>query len=581
MPRFDSSPFEYWLLVYLCCWLLTWSLLTNKLKPSWLFLGLSFLLLFLLRLSSIVYDQEINPDESQMIAQALTLRHQPVFWQSVDGTTGGPLNTYLLTLVGLFGFPYDYISAHLVACGLVILILLLSYGTARYWFGKIPARWAMLPFVFMLGLSQNGDLLHYNSELIVVALLSGAGYLYAHVLDAPKPALWRLGLIGLLLGLVPFCKLQGFPSAVMMGLFVGIDVLTRRELLGKAKTIRMAVLIGSGLATLGAAMGLIVLNGVYDSFLTFYLKANLGYGDSPSLISQFAGLPAYLHSIDEFMAIVVLTMGVWLLVFFRRTALTTSGRGREGRLNRKIISFLLLLLAVSLYAIMRTGMNFGHYFFLIFNPLLLLLAYGWHVLLRASERTSSVRRFQAIAMTLFLASVGFATISDHLKGLPINAYKSDEQGGWRVPLSPVSKEVLKYAVPGEPLVVWGWMCSYYVETRMPQGVAENHSQRSVFFKPMLKEYQQRYLANVLQSFPPVFVDAVGNHDLWMTDRKTQGHEFIKPLGRFIATHYKYVGLVDDSRVYVRLDRLKGHPLLSGNMSYVNRLLVDKNTYISY
>ena len=121
MPKFDSSPFAYWAVIYFFCWLLTWAVLTNKFRSPWLFLGASFLLLFLLRLSSIVYNQEINPDESQMIAQALTLRYDPVFWRSVDGTTGGPLNTYLLTLVGLFGLPYDYITAHLVACALVML----------------------------------------------------------------------------------------------------------------------------------------------------------------------------------------------------------------------------------------------------------------------------------------------------------------------------------------------------------------------------------------------------------------------------------------------------------------------------
>jgi len=32
-----------------------------------------------------------DPDESQLIAGALTLQHDPRFWESVDGTTHGPL----------------------------------------------------------------------------------------------------------------------------------------------------------------------------------------------------------------------------------------------------------------------------------------------------------------------------------------------------------------------------------------------------------------------------------------------------------------------------------------------------------
>lgn len=578
MPSFDASPFSYWVLVYGLCWLLTWVVITDKIQASWLFLGLSFVALFLLRLSTIVYDQELNPDESQMITQALTLRHDPVFWRSVDGTTGGPINTYLLTVVGLFGLPYDYITAHLVACGLVMLILLLSYRTARYWFGKTPARWALLPFIFMLGVSQNADLLHYNSELVVVALLSGAGYLYARVLNEPAPALWRIGLIGLLLGLVPFSKLQGLPVAVVVGIFLFIDLLTRRQLNSREKTVRLAVLTGSGLATIGAALGLIALNGVFDDFVTFYLKANIGYGDSPSIISQLLGLPVYLSSVNELLAIVVLTITVWLVVLVRRAMPSTGWAGN--RFNWRIGGFLLLILAMSLYAVLRTGMNFVHYFFFVFNPLLLLLAYGWRTLLRDKPLNLPVLRFQAVAMGLFLGSFGYVTLNNHFQGLPINRYMSDQQGGWRVPLSPVAEEVLKYALPGEPLVVWGWRCSYYVETRMPQGVAENHSIRSALFKSMFKEYQQRYFANVLQSFPPVFVDAVGKQNLWMTDRKTQGHELVKPLGEFVATHYRYMGLVNDSRIYVRLDRINGRPVTNQSTVYANRFSPAGNAAVS-
>ena len=569
MPKFDSSPFAYWAVIYFFCWLLTWAVLTNKFRSPWLFLGASFLLLFLLRLSSIVYNQEINPDESQMIAQALTLRYDPVFWRSVDGTTGGPLNTYLLTLVGLFGLPYDYITAHLVACALVMLILLLSYGTARHWFGEMPARWALLPFVFMLGLSQNADLLHYNSELIVVALLAGAGYLYARIISDDNPALWRIALVGLLLGLVPFSKLQGLPIAAVVGLAVLIDLLNR-ESSRKTKVTRLAVLVGSGLATIGVLMGIISLGGVYDSFVTFYLRANFGYGDSPSILTQLMSLPAYLQNVCELLAIVILTVVVWLLIFVRRTTSgvfpATSQRGW------KIGGFLLFTVFAGLFAILRTGMNFIHYFFFLFNPLLLLLAYGWQKLLHDGSLPVSVRRFQVLTMAVLLAVFGGGTLYGYVQGGPINQYVSDQQGGWRVPLSPVAKEVMKYALPGESLVVWGWMCSYYVETKMPQGVAENHSQRSVFFKPMLKEYQQRYVANVTQSFPPVFVDAVGNHDLWMNDRLTQGHEILKPLGRFVATNYKYMGLVNDSRIYVRLDRVNGPPATNQPVAYAGHLL---------
>ena len=53
--------------------------------------------LFLLawRWPFLLQASEYNPDESQLLAGALTLTRDPVFWRSVDGTTSGPLNFYL------------------------------------------------------------------------------------------------------------------------------------------------------------------------------------------------------------------------------------------------------------------------------------------------------------------------------------------------------------------------------------------------------------------------------------------------------------------------------------------------------
>ncbi|MEZ4905561.1 MAG: hypothetical protein R2822_29255 [Spirosomataceae bacterium] len=97
MIAFDDFPVVYFSLGYLlaaaigllACW-----------KPikyqELLFLLAAFLLVIFMRLPILVFNQEINPDESQMIAHALTLKQFPVYWQSVDGTTIGPLDNYLL-----------------------------------------------------------------------------------------------------------------------------------------------------------------------------------------------------------------------------------------------------------------------------------------------------------------------------------------------------------------------------------------------------------------------------------------------------------------------------------------------------
>ena len=550
MPHFDSSPILYWLPVYALCWGLLW-LAFQRVDSRWVFVLSALGVLLLLRLPSIVFNAEINPDESQMITQALTLRYDPVYFRSVDGTTGGPLDSYFLVLPSLLGLPFDYITAHLMAFGLVAVCLWLLFLTARLWFGETAARLALLPLVFVLGLTQNSDFLHYNSELIALVLLSGSYYLYASQLRHKQPALWRIAFIGLLLGMVPFGKLQAIPLAAVVGLFMVIDLLRRRYLSVSARAGRV-VLLGVCAALFSLFVVLLTwFNGVYDDFITFYILANFQYASNTSQWQTLLDLPDFFRKGTEFDWLIKLTAGVWLsgfLLALRRNAWFDSRTLLIG-------GFVLLLLAATLFAITRTGSGYVHYLYLLTGPLVFALAYGWRQIL-ANERFG--RLVSAGVVGVFLMLFGVQGIQSYY-GPSMNLYPSNRQNGWAIQPSPVSEKIAQYARPGEKLVVWGWRCDYYVQAQMPQGVAENHSIRSAFAHPLLATYQQRYVHNFMRSFPPVFVDAVGQQNLWMTDRKTQGHELIKPLGQFVAAHYKYVGLASDARIYVRYDRVGGRP----------------------
>lgn len=561
MPNFDTYPIVYWFPVYALCWGLLWLAVRLNGRERW-FLPLAFLLLLLLRLPSIVFNNEINPDESQMITQARTLAQDPIYFRSVDGTTGGPLDSYFLILPSWLGFPFDFITAHLTALGLVALSLWLLFMTARLWVDKRAARLALLPCIFMLGLTQNGDFLHYNSELIAICLLGGAYYLYAQQLSQRIPAVSSFVLLGFLLGMVPFGKLQGVPLAATVGLFAVLDVVTRPNLTLISKSKRIGGLVVGGLAFPLVFIGFMAINGMYNDFVTFYIQGNFKYASGGDSIQNLLNLPHFFNKGDEFKWLVWLAIslaGLWLMaviLYSRKNADTIKNAETTASYSKfdstKRLAFLLTLLMATLYAITRTGSEYVHYLYFLIGPLMLLVAYSWSVILQYR-----IIKWVGIGLAgLFLTGFGIKAIGKYRQGIPINPYPTDQQGGWRLPQSDVVKVIRKYAKPGEKLVVWGWRCDYYVQAQMPQGVAENHTIRSTFTHPMLNVYQQRYVKDFMRSLPPVFVDAVGSQNLWMTDRKTQGYEIIKPLGEFVAAHYQYIGMVNDARIYVRFDRIK-------------------------
>jgi hypothetical protein len=556
MSGFDTFPTVHTALSFLISGLLlVWLLFFSHRWRGW-FVPATLAVLFFLRLPSIVYNREINPDESQMITQALTLgQYDPVYFRSVDGTTGGPLDSYFLVLPSLLGLPFDYITAHLMACLLIAVCLWFLYKTAQCWFGEQPARLALLPVVFTLGFTQNADFLHYNSELIAVTLLSAAYFLYARQTTTSMPPLTRLLFAaGFLLGMVPFGKLQGVPSAAIVVMFIAYDVLTRSDLMIRQKTKRLVMLV-AGLITFPALfLSFMVATGLFTDFVTFYLEGNLNYGSGGDPAQNLRNLPRLLGKGDEFFWLVILSLLISLSALIacliRSLRVTSVIKTTPLTPPNTPPVFLLALTTATIFAITRTGSDYVHYLYFLLGPLLLGLAF--FIKNAEKERVTAIPH---IIYIFFFALLGIQAITRYVQFQPINRYPTDQQIGWQMPTTSVGREIKKFAQTGEPLAVWGWRCDYYVETQMPQGVAENHTIRSVFTHPMVHVYQARYVRDFTRTMPPIFVDAVGNQNLWMTDRKTQGHELIKPLGRLVRQHYQFIGLFDDARLYVRKDRL--------------------------
>lgn len=554
MLHFDGRPVLFLLIGYVGLGVIG-LLAVRKPKGSfwssqWLFLALVLGWLGFMRLPTILFNQELNADESQLITQALTLKQDPVFWRSVDGTTGGPLDSYALIVPTWLGLPFDYTTARLSALALLGLSLLFLFLTARRWFGQTPARLAVLPPTVLLAFTQHGDLLHYSSELVAVMLLSVLCWLYSVLTTQPTPRSRTIFLAGLLAGMVPFGKLQGVPLAACGALFIAIELLSRPNFTRSQKTRWLGWLGLGGVCFSVLVTVLTAWKGVFDDFVAFYLIGNFQYAGEFDFWQNLASLPEFFgKGGNEFQWLIGTLLGLGVL-----SGAVRLWRGPRPRTPLKVIGFLVLLLVSGLYAVLRTGSGYVHYLFFLLTPSGLLVAFFWYELKQAFHENRIPGLLTGVASLLMVVPYGLRHLHQYRQGLALNPYPTSASTARQVPHSDVTKRILTYAQPGEKLAVWGWMCKYYVEAQMPQAVNENHTIRSVFPTPMRHRYQQRYVSDLARSFPPVFVDAVGPNCLWLTDRSTQAHESIVPLRAFIANHYTPVGEVEHTRIYVRNDR---------------------------
>src|SRR5258708_1356762 len=157
-----------------------------------------------------------NPDESQLIAGAITLKRDWVFWRSVDGATAGPLDFFALWPLHFLGVPLDFFGARLTALVLIWGTIVACYQTLKVFYKPEVAALACLPMLVIYAFVTQGDFLHYSTETLPIFLVAWAWYF---ILSAKADRrqenqvsvkwFWA----GLCLGCLPWAKLQGAPIA--------------------------------------------------------------------------------------------------------------------------------------------------------------------------------------------------------------------------------------------------------------------------------------------------------------------------------------------------------------------------------
>lgn len=181
------------------------------------------------RWPTFVVPREMNPDESQLLAGARALVHDPVFWRSVDGHTAGPLAFFALVPAGILTDWNGFLPARYTALGLAIITFTLLHQCVSLVAGRRLARVVGLGAVVFEALTNAPNLLHYSTELMPVALGTGAAYVAIRRWVHDGQRLWNFA-GGVLLGAMPLAKLQAAPlAAIFGGAWLIAEFLARRQ----------------------------------------------------------------------------------------------------------------------------------------------------------------------------------------------------------------------------------------------------------------------------------------------------------------------------------------------------------------
>lgn len=534
------------------------------------FLLLVVMIIFM-RIPSIGFNQELNPDESQMMAQALTLSQKPIFWDSVDGTTSGPLNSYVLVLPYFLGILTDYSVARIVGLGLILTAFYFFYRSLQLISSRPVTRLSTLAVAVFFAWTTWSDFLCFSSELTVLPILTACFYLACLWITGTKKSLFLLFLMGFLAGLAPFCKLQALP------VIAGPLIIMAFYLIHAPDYKALLVLISGGVSCIVGILGLCAWYNVLDDFYTYYLLANLiGYEEltrqsgmvNTDVWDRLLALPTYFAHHLDILPLIVLIFAAMIMRFLG----VVSGRPNPSS-HRWVIALTLMTLGLSLFAVLKPETQFSHYLLFTVFPFGWLLSICLSTVLKnnyAPENRPPIQLFISILfLSIFLRFVlygYFNTYSTVLNTYPpmsdlgmfknksaafnINPYLTLFPRYVQVQKSNISVWIAQTTQPTDCIAVWGWNSRFYFESQRRQGVTEIHTQRSIMKSSFQEVYREKYLRNLRENQPILFLDAVGPKSFMFT-RKSQRHESFPALHQFIGKHYLFVKETEHIRIYQR------------------------------
>ncbi len=481
-----------------------------------------------------------NPDESQLIAGALTLARDPVFWRSVDGSTAGPLNFYVLLGMKLFGAPVNFITARLTGLLLIWGALVLAYGTLRLWLDRAPARLALLPGALFFAIVTQDDFVHYSTEHLPLFLFAGATFLLVRrqITGVGGQLAWWLGGAGL--GLLPWAKLQSIPLGAALVAWLGLTMWHDVSLARSEKFRRSRELLLAGLAPSALFLVLIATTGVWSVFVQGYVLQNFNYVATDSTLSYlWTTLTRTLNLTWHFQAcfagVLLLTVAGSLRPANRSPALLSLGR----------LGFMLFVAALAAVLIPRRP--FAHYLLLLVLPLL----YWSGAVLGPWWETATGRRGR---VALWLLLTGLLPLTLRLSQ-PVPEMLDRLEEARRQPRTAAGNILHAYAQPDDRLGVWGWMCDLHVETGLIQATRQGNTFHCLETSPQIDFYRRLYLADLRQTRPAFFIDAVGPTADFFLERREKGHEVFPDLATYIRENYTELIDLEYARLYVRNDRL--------------------------
>ena len=509
--------------------------------------------MFLIILSSLILAklnshllgfQILNPDETQMISNAIGIFNKGIQFLDFDGTTSGILNSLILGWPQIFKLDITFLTTRITSIILVTIILYCLLKIIYFQTKKITYTLFLIgPIWIFFLLTKDPDFSHYSTELFSVTLLI-TSYLII-IFDRNFNNKTSLVILPTLLGLVLFAKIQFFPVAFLIFNIVIFEFYLQKKKISKYFIFSFFYLLPSiilfFLVFISGNLEDFLINNflfAYD-FISFSQSENILFDvySENKIITEASiaiekGFKQHIK-LNLIFHIIYVYFLMFLVLFLK---LFQKGQGKI--IFKKEVVYISIITISFIVVILIPGKMHRHYLVALipFLPIFISqLLYSSNITFEDNRklktfRFTSIILLFLVAISAFLEKEKFYT----KKFKNINFNKS------KVYFS--SPRIFQYLFEDSKqnnLYIWGWMPHWYVLSYMTPSARATISEKQIIENAQKDYYRKRLLNDLEKNKPHLIIDFVKKRS-FRYDKPSQNINSFEKLKKF--TYQNYVKL---------------------------------------
>jgi hypothetical protein len=421
--------------------------------------------------------------------------------------------------------------------------------------------------------------LSFGGELLPTLLLMLGYYLFEVWLNEDGKQhslsqLYPLLLSGAVLGAAPWCKLQSAPISLALSLVVLAAIFKSADFRSRRSQVTAAALFSFGLAlTTLVFLSTLAVSGAITDFWKSYILANLGFAGDVNIMSIAVNcLTIFVISpLNQ-----LLFSGLGLLLYVSQL----PGSQELTKKQKWAMGGLVVYAAAALLAVGRVRYLFPHHAMFVIPPMTCILALlAGRAVSAGFQRQQYAHKMMAIFLLILLGATGtiyvaygiqYIHVMKTVRQLAISKVPLNEQddevalnalapkenrglartlmngavGPSRWVLRNSNEKILATILkiertrPIRSLSVWGYAPGVYVLAGLPP--ATRDSVTRVEKGPLGPYFQNRYLEDLKENPPDLFIDAVSKGTFIWDWTEDDGYEWDPQLRKFIDDNYVLV-----------------------------------------